>query len=73
MGTILRATFVNVRTNTFILVKTDVHNKRVTTIAGRIGTRGRKTVRTFESNAAVRAKSDSIIDSRIDGGFVQVA
>lgn len=54
------------RKGQFYTVRTDVPNRRVTTIASN----GRKTIRRFESNGEVRAYSDATIARQRHAGYV---
>lgn len=65
-----------VHASKFWTLKIDVPNRRVITIAGRIGTRGRKTVRDrmeLLSNEDVRECAEDLLDHKLNVGYEQVA
>lgn len=71
----LKQTYVNVTGNSrkFWTIKADFDNKRVTRFFGRIGTKGGKTVLVFPDRATTREFVDTIIESKVRRGYVQVA
>ncbi len=57
----------------FVTLKTDVANRRVVTVTGRIGTIGRTITRKLASNAAVRLLARQITAQKLRAGFVRIA
>lgn len=57
----------------FFTVRVDVPNRRVTTVAGKLGQAGRTRMRRFASSAEVREFAAQQIDKRVDAGFVQIS
>ena len=71
-----KSTFVNLHLRRFWTIKTDVPNRRVTVLYGKIGMPGGRKVRdrkTLLSNDAVRELAESLIENRIANGYEQVA
>jgi predicted DNA-binding WGR domain protein len=65
-----------VKASKFWTLKIDVPNRRVITIAGRIGTCGRKTIRDrteLLSNEDVRECAEDLLDRKLNVGYEQVA
>ena len=70
-----RSTFVTARKNAayFWEVRVDVPNRRVTTLAGRAGTAGRRVTRRFNSYEDVRDFAERVTEQKLSAGYAQVA
>lgn len=67
------STFVNPDRRSVWTLKVDVPNRRVVTLAGKIGGNGRRTTRVFDDNESVRECAENLTDHKVALGFVQVA
>jgi predicted DNA-binding WGR domain protein len=65
----VKHTFLDDKGRFFILTN-DIGHRRVTTVAGRVGKRGRRTVRVFEDRATLREFVDRKIEAREAKGFM---
>lgn len=61
------------RGTTFYALKVDLHNRRITTRVGKVGSRGRTVVRTFPTRDDAREFEQTVRERRDLLKYVQVA
>lgn len=66
----IRFTFTN--GTHFFMLNNDIGHRKVTTVAGKLGTAGKMTVRYFEDRDSLRDFVDARIAEKEDAGFVAV-
>ena len=54
-------------------IRTDVPNRRVTTLAGRAGTRGIRRVQVFGDYETTRDHAEKLTEQKVAAGYEQVA
>lgn len=68
--TVKTASFVR---GTSYVVKADLHNRRITTIVGKCGAKGRTKVHNFKTRDEAREFLDTILERRDNLGYARVS